>query len=55
MSRRSDGSIVVEVPCANLDAFRSWLFGLGEHAEVLAPAEVRSDVVEWLQAMVGAQ
>lgn len=55
VSRRADGSIVVEVPCANLDAFRSWLFGLGEHAEVLAPAEVRSDVVKWLRAMVGAQ
>ena len=55
LSQRPDGSIVVEVPCANLDAFRSWLFGLGEHAEVLAPAEVRSDVVAWLQAMVGAR
>jgi len=55
LSRRLDGSIVVEVPCANLDAFRSWLFGLGENAEVLAPAEVRADVVAWLQAMVGAQ
>ncbi len=55
LSQRLDGSIVVEVPCANLDAFRSWLFGLGEHAEVLAPPEVRSDVVAWLQAMVGAR
>lgn len=55
VSRRPDGSIIVEVPCANLDAFRSWLFGLGEHAEVLAPAEVRADVMEWLQAMVGAR
>ena len=55
LSTRSDGSIVVEVPCANLDAFRSWLFGLGEHAEVMAPADVRADVVAWLQAMVGAQ
>ena len=55
LSRRADGSIVVEVPCANIDAFRSWLFGIGEHAEVLAPPEVRSDVVAWLQAMVGAQ
>ncbi len=55
LSHRPDGSIVVDVPCANIDAFRSWLFGLGEHAEVLAPAEVRADVVSWLQAMVGAQ
>ncbi|MGB8858327.1 MAG: WYL domain-containing protein [Ilumatobacteraceae bacterium] len=46
------GGIVVEVPCTNLDAFRSWLFGLGEYAEVLAPAEVRNAIVEWLQSMV---
>jgi hypothetical protein len=29
-------------------AFRSWLLGLGLHAEVLAPADVRADVIEWL-------
>ena len=50
--RRADGSVVVAVPCANRDAFRSWLFGLGEHAEVLAPADVRAEVVAWLTAMV---
>lgn len=55
LMQHPDGSIVVEVPCANLDAFRSWLFGLGEHAEVLTPPEVRSDVVAWLWAMVGAR
>ena len=53
--RLPDGAVVVEVPCTNLDAFRSWLFGLGEHAEVLGPAGVRSAVVEWLQAMAGAR
>lgn len=50
--RRGDGAVVVEVPCANLDAFRSWLFGLGAYAEVLSPPEVRGDVVGWLGAMV---
>ena len=53
--RLPDGAVVVEVPCTNLDAFRSWLFGLGEYAEVLGPAGVRSAVVEWLQAMAGAR
>ncbi len=55
LDQRPDGSIVVEVPCTNIDAFRSWLFGLGEHAEVLAPAEIRADVVAWLRAMAGAR
>lgn len=52
LQRRPDGSVVVDVACANLDAFRSWLFGLGEHAEVLTPPDVRAAVVDWLQAMV---
>ncbi|MDO9175067.1 MAG: WYL domain-containing protein, partial [Actinomycetota bacterium] len=55
VQRRDDGAIVAEVPCANLDAFRSWLFGLGEHAEVLGPPEVRAAVVEWLQALAVAR
>ena len=54
-ARRPGGAIVVSVPCANLDAFRSWLFGLGEHAEVLGPPDVRASVVEWLQAMAVAR
>ncbi len=32
----------------------SWLFGLGVHAEVLGPPEVRQFVVTWLQATVAA-
>jgi predicted DNA-binding transcriptional regulator YafY len=44
----------VEVPCANVDAFRSWLFGLGSHAEVLSPQDVRAAVVQWLRDMVVA-
>lgn len=51
--RGDDGSIVVTVPCRNVAAFRSWLFGLGVHAEVLAPPTVREGVVSWLRAMAG--
>jgi predicted DNA-binding transcriptional regulator YafY len=55
VERRSNGDIEVEVPCANLDAFRSWLFGFGTHAEVLGPAEVRDAVVAWLREMAGGR
>lgn len=55
VSRWPDGAVVVAVPCANADAFRSWLFGLGVHAEVLGPPEVRADVVGWLSALAGAR
>jgi predicted DNA-binding transcriptional regulator YafY len=52
LDRLADGAVRVSVPCANLDAFRSWLFGLGAYAEVLDPPEVRASVVEWLRSMV---
>ncbi len=50
--RRSDGSIVVDVICENRIAFRSWLLGLGSQAEVLAPFDVRAEMVDWLQHML---
>ena len=48
--RHDDGAVDVAVPRANLPAFRSWLLGYLEHAEVLEPREVRDDVVEFLEA-----
>jgi proteasome accessory factor B len=51
--RRADGSIVVTVPWTDDYSFRGWVLGNAEHAEVLGPAEARSLVVAWLEAMVG--
>jgi proteasome accessory factor B len=48
---RADGSVIVRVPCTNMPAFRSWVLGLLEHAEVVSPPSVRDDVVAWLKAM----
>jgi proteasome accessory factor B len=55
VARLANGDIEVDVPCANLDAFRSWLFGFGPHAEVLDPPDVRHAVVAWLRGMVGVR
>ena len=49
--RHDDGAVDVEVPCSNLDAFRSWLFGWGAHAEVVGPPAVRGEIVDWLREM----
>jgi predicted DNA-binding transcriptional regulator YafY len=54
VSRGADGGVVVQVPCTNLPAFRSWLLGLLDHAVVLEPEEVRADVVVWLEVIAGA-
>lgn len=51
--RHPDGSIEVLVPSGNIDAFRSWILGLLDHAVVLGPPEVRAVVVDWLSAIAG--
>lgn len=48
IDRGSDGSVTVEVACANLDAFRAWLFSWGTHAVVVGPPQVRGAIVDWL-------
>jgi len=52
--RRDDGSIVVRMAVTNREAFRSWVLGLLDHAEVLGPPELRGDMVTWLSALAGA-
>ena len=53
LETRSDGSVVVRVPCRNRLVFRAWLLGLSSHAEVLGPQEVRDEIIEWLTALAG--
>ncbi len=48
---RADGSVVVELQVRNVDAFRDWLLGFLDKAEVLEPAELRNVVTEWLGAL----
>lgn len=49
-----DGSLVVSFEVRNRGAFRSWLFGMLDHAVVLGPADLRADIVGWLKAMAAA-
>ncbi len=44
-------SVVFTVPVVNQRAFRSYVLGLLEHAEILGPPQVRADFVEWLEAI----
>lgn len=52
VERGADGSIVVTVPASNLPAFRSWVLGLLDHAEVVGPPAVRSHIIDWLTSVV---
>jgi proteasome accessory factor B len=43
--RRPDGAVVL----TNREAFRSFVLGFLDHAEILDPPELRADMVDWLQ------
>jgi predicted DNA-binding transcriptional regulator YafY len=51
--RRGDGSVVLKVPVTNRQAFRSFVLGFLDHAEVLGPPDLRQYVVSWLSALAG--
>lgn len=48
---RSDRSVVLSVRVTNRPAFRSFVLGFLEHAEILGPPELRDDMVSWLEAL----
>jgi predicted DNA-binding transcriptional regulator YafY len=45
------GHVELRVVVDDVARFRSWLLGLGERAELLAPPELRREVVAWLRAV----
>jgi proteasome accessory factor B len=53
--RRDDGAVVVRMAVTNREAFRSFVLGLLDHAEVLDPPELRADMVAWLSALAGPE
>ena len=48
---RADGSVVFELTVTNRTAFRSMVLGFLDHAEVLAPDDLRADLVAWLEQL----
>jgi proteasome accessory factor B len=51
VEHREDGSVVVELPVSNPESFRSFALTFLDHAEVLGPPELRSDLVAWLEKL----
>ena len=47
------GSLDVEMPVANVDAFVSYLIGFGDAVEVVSPDEIRARIVEQVGMAVG--
>ncbi len=55
LRRGDDGSVQVLVSVTNRVAFRSFVLGLLDHAEVIGPATVRSEIVAWLRAIAAGE
>ena len=53
VERRDDGGVIVELPVTNTAAFRSFVVGLLDAAEVVGPPELRAEMVAWLEAVAG--
>jgi proteasome accessory factor B len=53
VSRSDDGAVVVRLSVTDVGALVLWVLDLLDHAEVVAPAEVRAAVVERLEASAG--
>lgn len=51
VERRADGAGVFSLTVRNREAFRSMVLTFLDHAEVLAPDELRADVVSWLEQL----
>lgn len=49
--RREDGAAVFSLSVRNREAFRSMVLTFLDHAEVLEPAELRADLVGWLEQL----
>ncbi len=47
-----DGGRIFSVPVVRYDAFRSFVLGFLDHAELLEPASWREDIIGWLEAIV---
>jgi predicted DNA-binding transcriptional regulator YafY len=54
VERHDDGSVTITMPVVQRAAFRSWVLGLLDHAEVVGPPALRGWIVSWLESIAGA-
>jgi proteasome accessory factor B len=51
LERREDGSVAITVTVTNRDAFRAFVLGLLDHAQLLGPPALVDDLIEWLEGI----
>lgn len=50
-ARPADGGTEFDVAVSNPEAFRFFVLGLGDHAELVSPQDLRDDIVKWLESI----
>jgi proteasome accessory factor B len=55
VEHRGDGSVRLTMDVTNRAAFRSWALGMLDHAVVVAPEDLRAEIVSWLEAIAAGQ
>lgn len=55
IEHRADGSVRITMDVTNRAAFRSWVLGMLDHAVVVAPDDLRAEIVSWLEAIATEQ
>lgn len=53
MTNHPDGSVDVKVACGNRIAFRTWLYAMVDRAVVIAPEQIRTEILDDLRRMAG--
>lgn len=48
-----DGSVDVHLAVRNRDGFRDWVLSFVDAAVVVSPPELRAEIIDWLDALVG--
>jgi len=54
LERLPDGSVVLAIAVTNRTAFRAFVLGLLDHAQLLGPPSLVDDLVEWLEVLAAA-
>ncbi|MDQ1366072.1 MAG: proteasome accessory factor [Acidimicrobiaceae bacterium] len=54
VDRRDDGSVVLCVAVTNREAFRAFVLGFLDHAQLLGPPVLVDDLIDWLERMAAA-
>ena len=54
VTEQPNGSAIVELTATNRAAVRSLVLGFLDHAEVLEPADLRGEIVAWLEHVARA-